>query len=417
MEASARRATGWSRRRLSALAVALTAVLVCAAAAYQINVALSPIPGANEYNIIAWEARNLPAKWLFEIGSLFRGDLTPEEEDESIRRFLALTQEIDSLEQSASNSRSRAEPVEGERDRLMALEQERDRIENQVEDTIEERIGTVAKEEGITRSTLLFGRVVFPPVDFEFTDSPRSLATSPRDHIELLGTTLLSEDLALQEVTQIEAEKLREENLSALAFPTGGIGAYPTLIDYTMSYRGLLEVVAHEWMHNYLALRPLGFNYYDSAELRALNETVADLAGRELALRALERWPLEEPSPPGNPSPSPAPDVDTGAVLRALRLEVDALLAAGEIETAEALMEQRRRELAEQGVFIRKINQAYFAFTNLYAGEAGSPGATNPIGPKIDELRSRSGSLSEFVSVVGGITSVEELDRALAQSR
>ena len=69
-------------------------------------------------------------------------------------------------------------------------------------------------------------------------------------------------------------------------------------------------------------------------------------------------------------------------------------------------MEQSREELAAQGYYIRKINQAYFAFTNLYAGEGGSPGATNPIGPKLDELRQRSGSLARFVDIAGSLTSV-----------
>ena len=99
--------------------------------------------------------------------------------------------------------------------------------------------------------------------------------------------------------------------------------------------------------------------------------------------------------------------------LRRLRGEVEALLAKGEIEAAEALMETRRRELAAQGVHIRKINQAYFAFTNLYAGAAGNPAAVNPIGPKIDELRRRSASLAAFVDVVGDLTSLADLDRAL----
>jgi hypothetical protein len=78
-------------------------------------------------------------------------------------------------------------------------------------------------------------------------------------------------------------------------------------------------------------------------------------------------------------------------------------------------MEQRRQELAARGVRIRKINQAYFAFVNLYAGERGSPGATNPIGPKVDELRRRAGSLAAFVRIAGGLTSVRELDEALAK--
>ena len=36
-------------------------------------------------------------------------------------------------------------------------------------------------------------------------------------------------------------------------------------------------------------------------------------------------------------------------------------------------MEQRRQEFAARGYYFRKLNQAYFAFTNLYAGAGGRP--------------------------------------------
>jgi hypothetical protein len=93
---------------------------------------------------------------------------------------------------------------------------------------------------------------------------------------------------------------------------------------------------------------------------------------------------------------------------------VEALLAAGNVVEAELLMETRRQEFAAQGYYIRKINQAYFAYLNLYAGEAGSPAAVNPIGPKVDDLRRRTGSLQRFVQEVGDVTSAAELDALLA---
>jgi hypothetical protein len=148
-----------------------------------------------------------------------------------------------------------------------------------------------------------------------------------------------------------------------------------------------------------------------------MNETTADLVGNEVAAEVMRRWPLPPPPAPQNPpaATTPAqPPVDVGAELRALRGQVDELLAAGKIEEAEALMKAKRDDLQARGVYIRKLNQAYFAFNNLYAGEAGSPAATNPIGPKIDELRQKEGSLAAFVDIMGNITSVEELNAALA---
>jgi hypothetical protein len=233
---------------------------------------------------------------------------------------------------------------------------------------------------------------------------------SPRDRIELIDTGTLQADLSLAEVEAIEEERAQRDDVSVVSLPTAGFSTYPAMISLGRDYPRALEVIAHEWTHGFLFFYPLGFNYYRSPELRAMNETVADLIGRELATAVLERWP----APPSEPLPDPTPTVDVNAELRALREEVDSLLAAGRIEEAEVLMEQRRLELVAQGARLRKLNQAYFAFINLYAGEAGNPAATNPIGPKIDELRARSASLADFVSVVSGLTSVEDLDRALA---
>jgi hypothetical protein len=355
-----------------------------------------------EYNIAAWELRHLLNKWLFLLGEPLREDLTETEQDQVIVRFFQLSAEIEALEQRDAPSGDTPD----------AKRRERDRLENQVEATLERRISTIAAEQGIERSLPLFGRFVWPPVDFEFTISPRTLVISPRERIELKDTSLLREGLPPKTVDAIENETAARDNVSALSFPTGGVGAYPAIVAYPRSYRAAVETAAHEWMHNYLFFRPLGIRYYDSNDLRTMNETVADLVGHEIADAVTARWPITEaPQPPMPPQTS---GVDLGAALRALRGEVEALLAPGRVTEAEALMEQRRRELVAQGFPIRKLNQAYFAFTNLYAGEAGDPSATNPIGPKIDELRRRSATLRRFVDIAGDLTSVSDLDAALA---
>ena len=74
-------------------------------------------------------------------------------------------------------------------------------------------------------------------------------------------------------------------------------------------------------------------------------------------------------------------------------------------------MESKREFLAANGYYIRRLNQAYFAFHGSYADSAGS---IDPIGPKLDELRKQSGSLREFVTVARGLGSEGDLDRALA---
>jgi hypothetical protein len=397
--------------RFAAQAAAAVLVLAALIASWQVNSLAGLRPGPDEYNVGAWEVRNVPGKWLMLAGDWLRGTPSEAEQDEILRRFFEINALISRLDDETSDALRRGQVLDrGVLDELGGLRRERDGIENRVEATLEARVARVIEKEGLTRDLIL--QVVWPPVDTEFTEAPRALARSPRDRIELLGSELLREDLTLAEAEAIEAEVARSEDLSALSFSTAGVGAYPTIVDYPTDYARALEVIAHEWMHNYLFFRPLGFHYYGSSDLRTMNETVADLAGRELARLVVERWPLDAPAPEHDPTPDPA-RLDLGAELRKLRGEVDELLSAGEIEAAEALMEERRRELADQGYFIRKINQAYFAYLNLYAGEAGSVAATNPIGPKIDELRRRSASLRQFVDIVGNVTSVEELDEAL----
>lgn len=390
----------WPKRRLAAAFITLALMLLSLISAIRLldHPDLNPEP--DEYDINAWEVRHFASKWLFLTGNLLRGSPDQAEEDALVRRFLQLNREIDSLERAASGSAT-----------LREKQQQRQKIENEVEAIIEARLSRAFSSAGLTRTPLA---IVWPPVDFEFTTSPRTLAISPRDRIHLDSTTLLREDLSLAEIEALESDRQRQDNVSALAFPTSGIGAYPNIVAYPLSYTEMLELTAHEWSHNYLFFRPLGFNYYKNADLRAMNETVADLIGKEVAAAVARRWPLSEDASPVA-TPETTTRSDAAAALRKLRLQVDALLAEGKIGVAEALMEQQRLELVANGFFIRKLNQAYFAFVNLYAGEAGNPAATNPIGPKIDELRRRSSSLKRFVERVSSFTSIEELDKALGQ--
>jgi hypothetical protein len=94
--------------------------------------------------------------------------------------------------------------------------------------------------------------------------------------------------------------------------------------------------------------------------------------------------------------------------MRATRLRTEQLLAAGQVDEAEAYMRARRDELVPHGYTIRKLNQAYFALYGSYGGgAAASP--TNPIPDLLRELRTRSGSLAEFIFQVRGVTTVAEL--------
>ncbi|MEE8347657.1 MAG: hypothetical protein V3S20_09940, partial [Dehalococcoidia bacterium] len=116
------------------------------------------------------------------------------------------------------------------------------------------------------------------------------------------------------------------------------------------------------------------------------------------------------PIPPAAPAEAPR-DFDFRAEMRALRLQVEELLAQGRVAQAERLMQEKRDEFEANGVYIRRINQAYFAFQGSYADTASS---IDPIGPKLQRLRERTGSAVEFVRLVRSLTSEADLDRLLA---
>ena len=66
----------------------------------------------------------------------------------------------------------------------------------------------------------------------------------------------------------------------------------------------------------------------------------------------------------------------------------DEMLAQGDVEGAEEYMEERRRFLVSLGYYIRKLNQAYFAFHGSYST---SPTSVDPIGEALQRLRQAFG--------------------------
>ena len=68
--------------------------------------------------------------------------------------------------------------------------------------------------------------------------------------------------------------------------------------------------------------------------------------------------------------------------------------------------EQKRQYLASKGYYIRKLNQAYFAFYGTYADR---PAFISPIGLELKELRGQSASLRDFLNMVAAMTSHQDL--------
>jgi hypothetical protein len=360
------------------------------------------------YDLTGWEVRHFPNRWLYTIGHLFDDGPSLEEENDVLQRYFALTAEVASAEQEAADSED-----ESLRSALEEKRKEQQRLENKVEAILEKRVSKVVEDEGLTTSLPLFSQVrfVFPPLDFEFDQPPAVLVISPRDHISLDRAVLLRRGLTDEQMTALE-EETAAGGVSSLVVNLSGIASYPSTVPEYASYADVLEAVAHEWLHQYLFFHPLGSHYFDNDALRTLNETVANIGGRQIADLAQQRFPLPQPSLAAADRAREQSRIVFRSEMHELRLDVDRLLSEGKIDEAEALMEEERESLAEKGFYIRKINQAYFAFNGLYGD---TPASSSPIGPKMLALRWLSPSLGSFIRSVAEITSEEELDRLLAE--
>jgi len=286
------------------------------------------------------------------------------------------------------------------------------------ESILEEQTASILIDEGFG----VLGQEV-PPTSLHFTPLPMLLVVSPRDHIEKVLDLYLRHglDVAQQEVIEEQVDTMQD--VSSLVTGIGGLSAYPAMLLESSSLNWVAEVAAHEWTHHYLTPRPLGWNYDASPGTRTINETVASIVGKEVGRRVVARYypellplepePVPEASEPDAALPEP-PAFDFRTEMRKTRIRVDELLGEGKIEAAEAYMEERRQEFVAQGYYIRKLNQAYFAFHGAYADEPGAAGL-DPVGPAVQELRALSSDLHTFVARVAHVTSWAELQAQLAK--
>lgn len=136
-----------------------------------------------------------------------------------------------------------------------------------------------------------------------------------------------------------------------------------------------------------------------------MNETLAGMVSKEIGSIVYEKY-YSEYENSANQNQAPEPAFDFYREMREIRKTVDIYLAQGEIEQAEEFMEQKRLYLVSMGYYIRKLNQAYFAFHGTYADR---PAFISPIGLELKELRSQSASLKDFLNTVAAMTNRQEL--------
>ena len=379
------------------------------------------------FSMPVWELDHLPDKWvrrLLRAPTALAGDAGYEQRMTNVDEFFAVSYSLWSAEQQLLELQARSPvtpevtrsiaSVEAQRDRLLAR---RDDLRPSVEETLETTIAATLETLGFRAWT-----GPFPPVDTVLSASPTILVTSPRDRIERQDTVTMRTGLANEDRDRIERQVEGETELSALVLNTGGIALYPSIVVPHAGLDFALEVIAHEWVHQWLWFRPLGRRYFHGGDITTMNETVADIAGKEILELTRQRMGQMAPQSPEHsehqhppletvPARDP-PTFDFQHEMWVTRLRVDELLAAGNVDEAEAYMEERRREFVANGYRLRRLNQAYFAFHGTYAttGAAG----VNVIGQQIEELRRRSPSLGDFLRTAAEFTSVADLEAYLA---
>ena len=302
------------------------------------------------------------------------------------------------------------------RGNLEDLHAQRALLEPLAESILQSQISDTVAGLGLT-----LGGQPIPPVLYHSTPLPTALIVSPRDTIRQDQNISLKPDMSVDERTALEEKVDRTLNVSSLVVNVGGIGVYPTMVIQSSDLNYLSEVVAHEWVHNFLTFRPLGISYLNSPELRTMNETTASIAGVEIGRSLLERYypellppPPPPPPTPGEIQPPPPPVFDFREEMRITRETVDQLLSEGKIEQAEDYMESRRVFFWENGYRIRKLNQAYFAFYGAYADQPGGAAGEDPVGAAVRALRSQSLSLADFLNRISWMSSFEQLKKAVS---
>jgi len=376
------------------------------------------IAGPYVFSVSEWEFGNFFDKWGYSLEQFFiPGKLTEQESGQRVEDYLSLAQNASSLEGTINRDKADGNTSEADLKSLEAqlaqLTRQRNSLQDQVEAIVEGQISAVLTDQRLAKTIDFIGKInlLFPPVDFEFQEEPNVLIVSPRDKIELATTILLSPDLTLEQIVDIE-NKVQGIDMSGLVERVGGVATYPSIIPQDISLQYLLSTVAHEWLHHYFYFHPLGRSYWANYDMTSINETAADIGGNEIGQLVYQRYyaqPVSQAASPGAPS---QPAFDFNKEMRQIRLTVDQLLAQGQVEEAEKYMEQMREYLAQNGYYIRKLNQAYFAFYGTYSD---MPGSVSPIGGYLEELRQGSPSLGDFIKTVSGVSSYEQLLKMIGQ--
>jgi hypothetical protein len=379
------------------------------------------------FDFAQWEGDALFDKALIDLVAP-QGYMSPDQRLGYVRDYLKLVGDIDDLENrietlyadpAVSDPAAASADLRARRDALRAEQSRRQAL---AESIIQSQVAEMLVEYGFGT-----GGQVLPPVEMRFTQLPTIMIVSRREKIDRIGGYPLEHGLAVEQQQSLEGAVDSGLDASTLIAPLGGLAVYPAMLIETSDIHSVYNISAHEWTHHYLSFYPLGFNYGRTPDLYTINETVASMVGSEIGWAVLHRYypdlagppPDLTPKPPERPRP-PQPGKPGEFVfqtqMRSVRVEVDTLLDAGKVEQAEDYMERARATFVAHGYRIRKLNQAYLAFYGSYADQPGATGS-DPVGPALRELRFSSPSLFDFIAQVRGMTSLAEIQAALAKAK
>lgn len=417
----------WANRAYSLLVITVLALFGLSASNVPVGDSIERVRAfsrAYEFDYVEWTLDALGVK-LRQIAVAAGGFLPEAGRHQIVLNYLGLVDQIQQSERQIyeiyanpeiKNPATAVAPV-----RKILEEQYRQRalLGPLAESILQDQIATVVAD-----LNLAVGGQALPPVLYHSTPLPTALIVSPRDTIRQDANISLEPEISADERDALEGKIDSALNLSSLIVDIGGVGVYPTMVAQTTNLNWLTEVVAHEWVHNFLTLRPLGLSYMTTPQLRTMNETAASIAGTEIGRAVIERYypelvppPPPPPPPPGSEEQTEPPAFDFREEMRLTRVTVDRLLAEGKIDEAENYMEERRVFFWEHGYHIRKLNQAYFAFYGAYADQPGGAAGEDPVGAAVRQLRAESPSLSAFLKRIAWMTSFEQLQRAVESGK
>ncbi len=372
-----------------------------------------------DFDILGWTVQAMWAK-LLQASSGEQLFLREADRSALVREYFDQRKALDKVESDIAATYAdpnQSDPFTATRDRRADQTRIRARLAALAplaEVILAEQVSSVYADERLT----FLGQPI-PPVSFQFTPLPLALIISPRDRIQQSWLQLLDGGLTLDTQVHLEDATAAQLDVSSLSSPVGGLGTYPTMVAQSSDLNWIATVVAHEWAHNYLTLRPLGLRYLETPELRTMNETTASLVGDEIGGKVIARY-YPELAPPetfatvlrrdAKPPTTTYERFNFRAEMRVTRLHVDDLLAAGRITEAERYMEERRAVFWDNGYRIRKLNQAYFAFYGAYApSSGGGAGGADPVGPTVILLRRRSASVQQFLDRIAWTSDIDTL--------